>query len=173
MVTIKSGTTPPSATSTRAASAAGPAGAWGWLGRPVVQRVLSVLVVLGLWQLIGSHYQYSMSSPSAIVDGARSSLFSEVFPAFGQTLVSFALGFAISVVVGVPVGIAMARVRFIRTAIEPYVLMLYSMPMLALIPVLIIVFGISFELRVTGVVLFGIFAIIVNTFTGASRVDPA
>jgi NitT/TauT family transport system permease protein len=173
MVTIKSGPTPPSATTTRAASAAGPAGAWGWLGRPAVQRVLSVLVVLGLWQLIGSHYQYSMSSPSAIVDGARSSLFSEVFPAFGQTLLSFALGFAISVVVGVPVGIAMARVRFIRTAIEPYVLMLYSMPMLALIPVLIIVFGISFELRVTGVVLFGIFAIIVNTFTGASRVDPA
>ena len=39
--------------------------------------------------------------------------------------------------------------------------------------VLVIVFGISFELRVTGVVLFGIFAIIVNTFTGASRVDPA
>jgi ABC-type nitrate/sulfonate/bicarbonate transport system permease component len=173
MVTIKSGPTPPSATRTRAASAAGPVGAWGWLGRPVVQRVLSVLVVLGLWQLIGSHYQYSMSSPSAIVDGARSSLFSEVFPAFGQTLLSFALGFAISVVVGVPVGIVMARVRFIRTAIEPYVLMLYSMPMLALIPVLIIVFGISFELRVTGVVLFGIFAIIVNTFTGASRVDPA
>jgi NitT/TauT family transport system permease protein len=47
------------------------------------------------------------------------------------------------------------------------------MPMLALIPILVIVFGISFELRVTGVVLFGIFAIIVNTFTGASRVDPA
>ena len=173
MVTIKSGPTPPSATRTRAVRAAGTAGAWGWLGRPVAQRVLSVLVVLGLWQLIGSHYQYSMSSPSAIVDGARSSLFSEVLPAFGQTLLSFALGFAISVVVGIPVGIAMARVRFIRTAIEPYVLMLYSMPMLALIPVLIIMLGISFELRVTGVVLFGIFAIIVNTFTGASRVDAA
>jgi NitT/TauT family transport system permease protein len=114
-----------------------------------------------------------MSSPRAIVSGARSSLFSQVFPAFGQTLASFGLGFAISVLVGVPVGIAMARVRVIRIAIEPYVLMLYSMPMLALIPILVIVFGISFELRVTGVVLFGIFAVIVNTFTGASTVDPA
>ena len=51
--------------------------------------------------------------------------------------------------------------------------MLYSMPMLALIPVLVIIFGVSFPLRVAGVVLFGIFAIIVNTFTGAAQVDPA
>jgi ABC-type nitrate/sulfonate/bicarbonate transport system permease component len=174
MVTIKSGATPPRATAqARTARAIRQAGPGGWLARPAVQRVLSVLVVLGLWQLIGSHYPYSMSSPTAIVSGARNSLFSQVFPAFGQTLASFGLGFAISVLVGVPVGIAMARVRVIRVAVEPYVLMLYSMPMLALIPVLVIVFGISFELRVTGVVLFGIFAIIVNTFTGASRVDPA
>ncbi len=143
-----------------------------WLSHAWVQRVLSVVVVLAAWQLIGSHYPYSMSSPSAIVSGARSSLFSEVFPAFGQTLASFGLGFAISVVVGVPVGIAMARIRVIRVAIEPYVMILYSMPMLALIPLLIIVFGITFELRVTGVILFGIFAIIVNTFAGASQVDP-
>src|SRR5580693_10585606 len=109
MVTIKSGATPPRATAqARTARVIRQAGPGGWLARPAVQRVLSVLVVLGLWQLIGSHYQYSMSSPSAIVDGARSSLFSEVFPAFGQTLLSFALGFAISVIVGVPVGIAMA-----------------------------------------------------------------
>jgi ABC-type nitrate/sulfonate/bicarbonate transport system permease component len=174
MVTVKSGSTPPPATVPASAPpVVRHAGSLGWLARPMVQRVLSIVVVLGAWQLIGSHYPYSMSSPTAIVSGARSSLFSQVFPAFGQTLASFGLGFAISVLVGVPVGIAMARIRVVRIAIEPYVLMLYSMPMLALIPILIIVFGISFELRVTGVVLFGIFAIIVNTFTGASRVDTA
>lgn len=174
MVSIKSGATPPHTTAqARTARGAGLGRSASWLGQPWVQRVLSVLVVLGLWQLIGRNYPYSMSSPSAIVSEGRHSLFSQVFPSFGQTLASFALGFAISVVVGVPVGIAMARIRVIRTAIEPYVLMLYSMPMLALIPILVIVFGISFELRVTGVVLFGIFAIIVNTFTGASRVDTA
>jgi NitT/TauT family transport system permease protein len=174
MVTMKSGATPPHAKApAQATGASRRASAWTWLAPPAVQRLLSVLVVLGAWQLIGSHYPYSMSSPAAIIGGARNSLLSEVLPAFGQTLASFGLGFAISVLVGVPVGIAMARVKAIRTAIEPYVLMLYSMPMLALIPILVIVFGISFELRVTGVVLFGIFAIIVNTFTGASRVDPA
>ena len=47
------------------------------------------VVVLGAWQLIGSHFPYSMSSPGAIVRGARSSLVSQVLPAFGQTLASF------------------------------------------------------------------------------------
>jgi ABC-type nitrate/sulfonate/bicarbonate transport system permease component len=144
-----------------------------WLSNAAVQRILSVIAVLAAWQLIGSHFPYSMSSPSAIATGARSSLVSQVLPAFGQTLESFGIGFAISIVVGVPVGLAMARIRVVRLAIEPYVLMLYSMPMLALIPILIIIFGVSFPLRVAGVVLFGIFAIIVNTFTGASRIDPA
>lgn len=144
-----------------------------WIAGPAVQRVLSVLVVLAAWQLIGSHFPYSMSSPAAVVRGGSSVLASQVLPAFGQTLATFGIGFGISVVVGVPVGLAMARIRVVRVALEPYVLMLYSLPMVALIPVLVIVFGISFQLRVAGVVLFGIFAIIVNTFAGASRIDPA
>jgi ABC-type nitrate/sulfonate/bicarbonate transport system permease component len=144
-----------------------------WLGIPAIQRVLSVIVVLTAWQLIGSHFPYSMSSPGAIARATGSSLISQVLPAFGQTLESFGLGLGISIVVGIPVGLAMARIKVIRVALEPYVLILYSMPMLALIPILIIIFGISFELRVAGVVLFGIFAIIVNTYSGASRVDPA
>jgi NitT/TauT family transport system permease protein len=138
-----------------------------------VLRVLSVVVVLGAWQLIGQHYPYSMSSPEAIVKGAGQVLGGKVLPAFAQTMATFWTGYAIAVVVGVPVGIAMARVQIIRIALEPYVLILYSMPMLATIPILVIIFGISFPLRVAGVVLFAVFAIIVNTFTGASRVDAA
>lgn len=137
------------------------------------QRILSLVIVLGAWQLIGSHFPYSMSSPSAILDGARSAFASTVLPAFGQTLATFGLGFGISVLVGVPIGLAMARIRVVRVVAEPYVLMLYSMPMLATIPILVIVFGVSFPLRVAGVVLFAIFAIIVNTFAGASRIEPA
>jgi ABC-type Fe3+ transport system permease subunit len=105
-----------------------------WLGNAMVQRVLSVIVVLAAWQLVGVHFPYSMSAPTAIARGARSSLVSQVLPAFGQTLASFGIGFAISIAVGVPVGLVMARIRVIRLALEPCVLMLYSLPMLALIP---------------------------------------
>src|SRR5215475_9693941 len=76
-----------------------------WLSIPAVQRVLSVLVLLAVWQLIGSHFPYSMSSPGAIARGADRSLVSQILPAFGQTLETFGIGFAISVLAGVPIGL--------------------------------------------------------------------
>lgn len=134
-------------------------------------RLISLVLGLVLWQIVGSHYPYSMSSPWEVVQAARRYLFPQVLPAFGQTLESLGLAFAISLVAGVPIGLAMARVRVVRVALEPYVTMFYSLPMLALFPLLILAFGINFPLRVAASVLFGIFAIIINTFTGASRVD--
>ena len=134
-------------------------------------RSLSVVVVLILWQLIGSHYPYSMSSPWAVAQAIKEFLISEVLPSALQSLGVFSLGFAISVVFGLPIGLAMARVKIIRIALEPYVTMFYSLPMLALFPLMILAFGINTPLRVAAIVLFGIFGMITNTFIGASRVD--
>lgn len=135
--------------------------------------VASLLLGLALWQVIGSHYPYSMSSPWQVLRAARQYFAPQVLPALGHTLESLGLAFAINLVAGIPIGLAMARVRMVRIALEPYVTMFYSLPMLALFPLLILAFGINFPLRVAASVLFGIFAIIVNTYTGASRIDPA
>jgi taurine transport system permease protein len=134
-------------------------------------RTLSVVVVLLLWQLIGSRYPYSMSSPWAVARAVKQFLFPEVLPAALQSLEVFSVAFAICVVVGIPIGLAMARIKIIRIALEPYVTMFYSLPMLALFPLMILAFGINTPLRVAACVLFGIFGIITNTFIGASRVD--
>jgi NitT/TauT family transport system permease protein len=112
-----------------------------------------------------------MSSPGAVLRAIRPFLWHHVLPASYQSLQTFSLGFAISVVAGIPIGLAMARIRFVRIALEPYVMTLNSMPMLALFPVMIILFGIDTKLRVAATVLFGIFPVIVNTMTGALRVD--
>lgn len=138
-----------------------------------VQRILSVIVVLVAWQLVGSENSFTTPSPLAVFRAATQDLETEVLPAFGATLATFGIGFAISVVVGVPVGLAMARIRVVRVILEPYVNTFYSLPMVALFPVLLLSFGIGFGLRVAATVLFGIFAVIVNTFVGASSVDPA
>jgi NitT/TauT family transport system permease protein len=134
-------------------------------------RFLSIVVVLSLWQLIGSHYPYSMSSPWAVARAIKQFLVPEVLPAALQTLEVFSLAFGICVVAGIPLGLAMARVKVVRIALEPYVTMFYSLPMLALFPLMILAFGINTPLRVAACVLFGIFGIITNTFIGASRVD--
>jgi NitT/TauT family transport system permease protein len=134
-------------------------------------RFASVVLGLTLWELIGSHYPYSMSSPWNVVRAMRQYLVPQILPAAWQTLQTFSLGFAICIVAGIPIGLAMARIKLIRVALEPYVTTLNSMPMLAIFPLMIIAFGINTQLRVSATVLFGIFGIIVNTFTGASRID--
>ena len=143
------------------------------LTNAVLIRVVSVAVTLVLWQIIGSRYSYATSTPSGVVKALRTVLIHPILPEAWQTLQTFSLGFAICVVAGIPIGLAMARIRFVRIALEPYVQTLNSMPMLAIFPLMIIAFGIRSELRVMATVLFGIFGIIVNTFTGAARVDVA
>ncbi len=153
----------------------GPRGSHGPLKRVMSNdwfvRILSVVVGLLIWELIGSHYPYSMSSPVGVVRAVRHYLVPQVLPAAYESLKTFSLAFAICVVFGIPIGLAMARIKFVRVAIQPYVTMLNSMPMLALFPLLILVFGINTQIRVAACVLFGIWSVIVNTFTGASRVD--
>ena len=144
-----------------------------WMRSRVLLGVLSVALVLLLWQLIGNSYPYTTSNPLAVWRAGRETFVPEILPAFRQTLATFGLGFAISVFAGVPIGLLMARIRLVRLILEPYTTVLYSLPMLALFPLLIVAFGVSFNLRVSAVVLFGIFAVIINTFIGASRVDPA
>ena len=136
-------------------------------------RVASVVVMLTAWQIIGSRFSYATSTPTGVWEGFRTVLVHYVLPEGWQSLQTFSVGFAICIVAGIPIGLAMARIKFIRIAIEPYVQTLNSMPMLAIFPLMIIAFGIQSGLRIMATVLFGIFGIIVNTYTGASRIDPA
>ncbi len=139
--------------------------------KPMVLRLLSLAVVITAWQLIGASQPYSITTPSAIIHAAFNDMTGEVLPAFGDTLRGFGLGYFICVVVGIPIGLLMARSRLVELALAPYVSALYATPRLALIPVLILWLGVSFQLRLAVVVVSGIFPIILNTYIGGKEVD--
>jgi NitT/TauT family transport system permease protein len=135
-------------------------------------KLASLAVVIALWQIIGVKFPYTTSNPRAVWHAGNKTLTSDVLPAFKYTLQSFGLGFAICVVVGIPLGLAIARSKFIELILQPYTVMLFSVPFIALFPVLIVAFGVSFPLRVSVVILTGLFPIVVNTYSGARLVDP-
>jgi NitT/TauT family transport system permease protein len=141
-----------------------------FLRRPMVLRIASVLVVLAGWQLFGS--DLSTSFPSKIATAAYHTFTSEVIPAFGDTLKGLGVGYGICVLAGVPIGLLMARVRLIELVLEPYVNALYATPRLALIPVLILWLGVTFQMRIAVVVVSGFFPIVLNTYLGAREVNP-
>jgi NitT/TauT family transport system permease protein len=136
---------------------------------PWVLRILSVAVLLGLWQLLGN--KYSTSFPSDIVRTFPHTFVHQVVPALGDTLKGFGAGYAVSIAIGIPLGLLMARSRLVELALEPYVNALYATPRLALIPVLILWLGIDFKMRFAVVLVSGVFPIILNTYLGAKEVD--
>jgi ABC-type nitrate/sulfonate/bicarbonate transport system permease component len=153
------------------AQGVGRSNARAWLENRWVLRTLSLLVVLGFWELIGRHYPYTASYPTAILHTGIHSSGSQIVPAFETTFESFFLGYGISVVLGIPLGLLMARSRLVELALGPYVSALYATPIIVFIPILIIWLGISFNLRLVAVILLGVFPIILNTYLGAKEVD--
>jgi NitT/TauT family transport system permease protein len=92
-----------------------------------------------------------------------------------QTADSFRLyitGLALSVVVGAPFGILLARVTWLRVALEDYIMVLYATPMVALIPFILSIMGFGFAPKVLVVFLFAVFPVLYNTIEGARSIRP-
>jgi len=84
----------------------------------------------------------------------------------------YVLGMAIALVVGLVLGIASGRARVLYNVIDPWVSALYSIPAVALIPVIGVALGYTGDLpRIATVALFGVFPILINTQQGVRNVD--
>jgi ABC-type nitrate/sulfonate/bicarbonate transport system permease component len=82
-----------------------------------------------------------------------------------------ALGFGLSVAVGVPLGLAMGRSKTIRATLEPFTTALNASPQVAFLPLLIIWLGIGLSSKVALVFLGSFIIMVVNTETGVAQVD--
>lgn len=134
-------------------------------------RVLSLVMVLLVWEVWGQARPFFASYPSAILGASSRILLPEVLPAMVTTGWALLVGMAISIPIGVAVGFAMARFRLVEIALLPYMNAIYATPRIALIPVLVLWLGIDFNLRVTIVALGAVFPIIINSYAGAKHVD--
>lgn len=144
-----------------------------WASSPWVLRLLSVGVLLTLWEFFGRQRSIYMSYPSAIWNAFVDLAFVErrMEEYFGVTLHGLGVGYAIAAVLGVAIGFAMGRIRLVKLILDPYVNALYATPRITLVPLLVLWVGIDFRLRVTIVVLSAVFPIIINTYAGAHHVD--
>jgi ABC-type nitrate/sulfonate/bicarbonate transport system permease component len=89
-----------------------------------------------------------------------------------SSLSLFFSGFVLSVLIGVPLGILIARVRILRIALESYIMVLYSTPMVVLIPFILSLMGFGFAPKVLVVFLFAVFPVLYNTIEGARSISP-
>jgi NitT/TauT family transport system permease protein len=83
------------------------------------------------------------------------------------------MGFSIGAVVGMVLAAVITQFPFVEKIIAPYILVLVTTPMLALVPLLILRFGFGYTPRVIAVALAAGPMVMINAATGFRRVDSA
>jgi NitT/TauT family transport system permease protein len=83
----------------------------------------------------------------------------------------FAVGYGLAILIGVPVGILMGWYSRVDAVLDPFVSALYATPRIALLPLVMIWFGIGLMSKIAIVFLGAIFPILVNTITGVRTVN--
>jgi NitT/TauT family transport system permease protein len=116
--------------------------------------------------------QYIMPPPSMIF-GALISDFPLLAPHIGVTLTELLVGFAIGASIGFVLAAVITQFPFVEKIVAPYILMLVTTPMLALVPLLILRFGFGLEPRIIAVALASGPMVMINAATGFRRVDLA
>jgi NitT/TauT family transport system permease protein len=99
--------------------------------------------------------------------------FGFIAPHLGHTLIELFSGFGIGAVIGLILAAVITQFPFAEKIITPYILLLVTTPMLALVPLLILRFGFGSEPRIIAVALASGPMVMINAATGFRRVDLA
>jgi sulfonate transport system permease protein len=135
----------------------------------------SVVLFLVAWELaprLGLVDPFFTSRPSlvvaAAVDVVRSgTLLRDV----SVSLSEFAIGFALALAVGVPLGLLLGTFETLRFLLDPPIMAVYATPQLALLPIFVLWLGIGMSSKVAVVFLGASIPIIVNSMAGVRHVE--
>ena len=138
-----------------------------------MKMLLSLLVWFVLWEVVGQAKLSSLVPPfSAVIEAAIELAPTDKFRSAALiSLRSFALGMGLALVIGIPLGVLMARVKSVGRVLGMWVNIFVSAPISALVPILMAVLGIGETTVVVTVFLFAVFVIILDTQVGVTHAD--
>jgi NitT/TauT family transport system permease protein len=144
-----------------------------WTTAQIAIRVISLLVVLSAWEYLGRHTNPVLFTyPTAVANAAAKMIASgELWKYLSQSLVVLFAGLGLATVFGIALGLVMARFWVIDVALDTYITALYSIPSVALVPVLVLWFGFEATAKIAVVFLFTFFPIVINTHQGVKNID--
>jgi len=136
-------------------------------------RLSSVTATLIVWEWYGRGVDpVFLSYPTAIIAAVPDMLATgELQKAFGSSVLALSIGLAAAITFGVLLGLLMGRYRFVDQLLEVQINSLYATPNVALIPLLILWFGLGLLSKVVIIFLAAFFPIIVNTYSGVRNVS--
>jgi ABC-type nitrate/sulfonate/bicarbonate transport system permease component len=136
---------------------------------------IAVVITLAVWQAFWSAGKISplfMSGPSAIAKRFHDDLLhGNLLSDLAYSGKNFAIGFFLAVVAGVVMGVIVGWYKRVEMLAGPFLNGLYATPRVAMVPLIIIWFGIGMWSKVFIVFISAFFPVLVNTIGGIRAID--
>ncbi|MGD6747625.1 ABC transporter permease [Streptomyces sp. BH106] len=146
------------------------------LRRKVLPPLTAVAVVLVVWQILvwaGVVPDYKLPSPADVWDEVRTAWLQGTLLDSIWTSVSRGLfGFLLALAIGTPLGLLVARVRFVRSAIGPILSGLQSLPSVAWVPPAVIWLGLNDSMMYAVILLGAVPSIANGLVAGVDQIPP-
>src|SRR5713226_2492099 len=144
--------------------------------RPLLRRLVFYLLLLVVWHLLatsGIWPDYLFPGPlavcGALVDGFKGGQFLQASLVSLQRL---AIGYSISLVIGVVLGLLIGRVRLLEETVGSLILGLQALPSVCWLPLAILWLGLSEQAIIFVVVMGALFSITLGVSAGVKNTPP-
>jgi NitT/TauT family transport system permease protein len=138
-------------------------------------RWWTVAALVVLWEAAARLFgDPSFVAPPSLVLRTLPELFGDpkVAAAIGTAVLEMVTAFVLAVIVGATVGVAIGLTTLGRRAFFPFVLLLFGLPQVVLLPLVILIFGLGHASRIAFGFTHGVLPIMVTTITGMRSVSP-
>jgi NitT/TauT family transport system permease protein len=137
----------------------------------IICYTASIVLLLAAWQAFGNSFGVLFVPFTTTMKRLWAMLADgPLVPALWVSGKLYLLTLLIDIVVGVTLGLLLARSKLISAAFEPYIYILYATPTISLVPFVSVLFGFAFWPRVLVSVLISIFPILLGTLEGARSI---
>jgi NitT/TauT family transport system permease protein len=152
-------------------------GAWQRL-EPTVLGASGIIALVVVWELLPHLITLSagtklfFATPSQVV-GTLWKLFASgsIWAPLSVSAYGFAVGLALAIVVGVPLGVLLGRSSALNAMFDPFVTALNATPRLVFLPLMMLWFGLGLVTKVLIVFIGALFPILINTYEGVRNTD--
>jgi ABC-type nitrate/sulfonate/bicarbonate transport system permease component len=141
--------------------------------RLIVWELWLPVVLIALWWVVSANStDIYFPALSAIFEAFRDNwLFERVESDLLPSLQRLGIGYALALVLGIAAGLVLGISRHAATAFGPVIEFLRAMPSVAVLPIMVLFFGLGDQMKVAILAFVGFFPIMMNTMDGARAVD--
>ena len=140
---------------------------FGWQAVSVAAALLAWEAAVR-WRVLDPLF---VPAPSAVLRVLAATA-GEALPRLADTLLKTLLGYALAVGVGVPAGLLLGSRPTAHAVAMPYVVALYGIPKILILPWIALIFGIGLSTAALSAAVFAIFPVVVLVAAGTRDVDP-